>query len=155
MPIHYEKNPTGRDEHVRARVVVLAASSCESSRILLNSRSSQFPQGLANSSGVVGKYLTDTTGTFQTEMVAMSLTGFGGIRVRESPSLPSLGQTRITDIGGGMYHIDSFFDVFTELSADGGQGWLPAGTSLRMTTIDRAPTAVLPGSWGTVKVLHR
>jgi choline dehydrogenase-like flavoprotein len=32
-------------------------------RLLLNSRSSRFPNGLANSSGVVGKYLTDTTGT--------------------------------------------------------------------------------------------
>ncbi|MFN2563498.1 MAG: GMC oxidoreductase, partial [Gemmatimonadaceae bacterium] len=35
----------------------------ESARILLNSRSSRFAQGLANSSGVVGKYITDTTGT--------------------------------------------------------------------------------------------
>jgi choline dehydrogenase-like flavoprotein len=61
--VSYIDTNTGRDEHVRARVVVLAASSCESSRILLNSKSSQFPQGLANSSGVVGKYLTDTTGT--------------------------------------------------------------------------------------------
>ena len=57
-----DKN-TGTDEHVRARVVVLAASACESARLLLNSRSSRFPDGLANSSGVVGKYLTDTTGT--------------------------------------------------------------------------------------------
>ena len=32
-------------------------------RLLLNSRSTLFPQGLANSSGVVGKYLTDSTGT--------------------------------------------------------------------------------------------
>ncbi len=54
---------SGRDEHVQARVVVLAASACESARILLNSRSSTFPQGLANGSGVVGKYLTDSTGT--------------------------------------------------------------------------------------------
>ena len=43
--------------------MVLAASACESARILLNSRSTQFPHGLANSSGVVGRYLTDTTGT--------------------------------------------------------------------------------------------
>ena len=48
-----------RDNHVRARIVVLAASACESARILLNSKSSKFPQGLANSSGVVGSYLTD------------------------------------------------------------------------------------------------
>jgi choline dehydrogenase-like flavoprotein len=61
--VSYIDTTNGRDEHVRARVVVLAASSCESSRILLNSRSSAFPQGLANTSGVVGKYLTDTTGS--------------------------------------------------------------------------------------------
>jgi choline dehydrogenase-like flavoprotein len=61
--VSYIDTTTGRDEHIRARVVVLAASSCESSRILLNSKSTQFPQGLANSSGVVGKYLTDTTGS--------------------------------------------------------------------------------------------
>ena len=52
-----------RDNHVRARIVVVAASACESARILLNSKSSRFPQGLGNSSGVVGKYLTDSTGT--------------------------------------------------------------------------------------------
>ncbi|HEX6307133.1 MAG TPA: GMC family oxidoreductase [Longimicrobiales bacterium] len=54
---------SGADEHVQARVVVLAASALESTRILMNSRSAQFPEGLANSSGVLGKYLTDTTGT--------------------------------------------------------------------------------------------
>ena len=51
-----------RENHVRARVVVLAASACESARLLLNSKSTKFPQGLGNSSGNVGKYLTDTTG---------------------------------------------------------------------------------------------
>ncbi len=61
--VSYIDTRTGRDQHVRARVVVLAASACESARILLNSTSPQFPQGLANSSGVVGRYLTDTTGT--------------------------------------------------------------------------------------------
>jgi hypothetical protein len=37
-----------------------------------------------------------------------------------------LGKTSVTDIGGGMYHIDSFFDVFTELSLDGGASWIPS-----------------------------
>ncbi|MEZ4416599.1 MAG: GMC family oxidoreductase [Gemmatimonadota bacterium] len=59
----YIDKETGREERVSARVVLLAASACESARILLNSRSTLFPQGLANSSGVVGRYLTDTTGT--------------------------------------------------------------------------------------------
>jgi choline dehydrogenase-like flavoprotein len=48
---------------VRARVVVLGASACESARILLNSKSKTHPQGLANSSGMVGRYLHDSTGT--------------------------------------------------------------------------------------------
>ena len=52
----------GMDEHVRGRIVVLAASAMESARLLLNSKSNRFPNGLANSSGTVGKYLTDTTG---------------------------------------------------------------------------------------------
>jgi choline dehydrogenase-like flavoprotein len=59
----YLDKQTGAEERVRARVIVLAASACESARILLNSKSTRFPQGLANSSGVVGQYLTDTTGT--------------------------------------------------------------------------------------------
>ncbi|HEX2206802.1 MAG TPA: GMC family oxidoreductase [Longimicrobium sp.] len=61
--VHYVDKKTGADERVNARIVVLAASACESARILLNSRSTHFPQGLANGSGTVGKYLTDTTGT--------------------------------------------------------------------------------------------
>lgn len=59
----YIDTTTRAEQRVEAKVVVLAASACESARILLNSKSSKFPDGLANSSGVVGKYLTDTTGT--------------------------------------------------------------------------------------------
>ena len=61
--VSYIDKTTGEDKHVKAKVVVLAASACESARILLNSKSNRFPHGLANSSGVVGKYLTDTTGS--------------------------------------------------------------------------------------------
>src|SRR3982750_3855063 len=50
--VSYIDKNTGSDEHVRAKVVVLAASAMESARLLLNSRSSQFPNGLANSSGI-------------------------------------------------------------------------------------------------------
>jgi choline dehydrogenase-like flavoprotein len=53
---------TGADRHVRARIVVLAASCCESARIMLNSKSAKHPDGLSNSSGALGRYLTDSTG---------------------------------------------------------------------------------------------
>jgi choline dehydrogenase-like flavoprotein len=42
-----------------ARVVVLAASTLESTRLLLNSKSRHYPNGLANSSGVVGHYFCE------------------------------------------------------------------------------------------------
>ncbi|MGH9410133.1 MAG: GMC oxidoreductase [Vicinamibacterales bacterium] len=60
--VTYIDKKTGRDNHARGRIVVLAASSCETARLLLNSKSGKFPQGLANSSGAVGRYLTDSTG---------------------------------------------------------------------------------------------
>jgi choline dehydrogenase-like flavoprotein len=53
---------TGAEMRVKGRVVVLAASSGETARILLNSKSAQFPQGVANSSGLVGRYIMDTVG---------------------------------------------------------------------------------------------
>jgi choline dehydrogenase-like flavoprotein len=60
--VSYIDTEQGTEHQVRARIVVVAASCCESARLLLNSKSSRFPQGLANSSGVVGRYLTDSTG---------------------------------------------------------------------------------------------
>jgi choline dehydrogenase-like flavoprotein len=61
--VSFVDRTSGKQQHVRARVVILAASACESVRILLNSKSAQFPQGLANSSGKVGRYLMDTVGS--------------------------------------------------------------------------------------------
>jgi choline dehydrogenase-like flavoprotein len=61
--VAYIDKTSMRENHVRARIVVVAASACESARLLLNSKSAKFPHGLGNSSGVVGKYLTDSTGT--------------------------------------------------------------------------------------------
>ena len=54
---------TGKEEHVAARAVVLGASALETARILLNSKSAKFPQGLGNSTGNVGRWMTDSTGT--------------------------------------------------------------------------------------------
>jgi choline dehydrogenase-like flavoprotein len=61
--VSYIDKRDGREYQVRARIVVLAAGACETARLLLNSRSPRFPNGLANSSGAVGRYLMDSTGT--------------------------------------------------------------------------------------------
>ena len=48
-----------KTHEVRANVVVLCASTIESTRLLLNSASADHPQGLGNSSGLLGHYLMD------------------------------------------------------------------------------------------------
>lgn len=73
---------------VSGKMVVLAASACESARLLLNSKSKAHPNGLANSSNVVGKYLHDSTGA-----------AMGGI-------LPKLvGRKRYNEDGVGGLHV--------------------------------------------------
>lgn len=75
---------------VSGRVIVVAAGCCESSRLLLNSKSSRHQNGLANSSGVTGKYLHDSTGA-----------GMGGI-------LPQLfDRKRYNEDGVGGLHVYS------------------------------------------------
>ncbi len=60
--VSYIDKRTRQEKQIRCRVVVLAASACESARLLLNSKSSRFPEGLANNSGVVGRFLMDSVG---------------------------------------------------------------------------------------------
>ena len=86
----YIDKTTGQEHRVRARVVTLAASSAESVRILLNSKSARFPNGLANSSGLVGKYIMDTVGA-----------DFGG----HVPALENLPLHNEDGAGGGHVYV--------------------------------------------------
>jgi choline dehydrogenase-like flavoprotein len=61
--VTYIDKITRSEKQVHAKAFMLAASACESARLLLNSKSKLFPDGLANSSGVVGRYLTDSVGS--------------------------------------------------------------------------------------------
>jgi choline dehydrogenase-like flavoprotein len=61
--VKYIDKHTGAEHQANARVTVLAASACETARIMLNSKSALFSNGLANSSGKVGRYLMDTVGS--------------------------------------------------------------------------------------------
>ena len=81
------------------------------------------------------------TGTFATELVLMDLSGFAQtpqgqleIRIQESPTLSSTGETKITEYGDNEFAIDSFFDVWTEVSI-GGQVIVPANESTRLRLI--------------------
>lgn len=86
--VSYVNKEDMQEYQVEGKVVILAASACESARLLLNSKSQRHPNGLANSSDVVGKYLHDSTGA-----------SMGGV-------LPALfGRTRYNEDGVGGMHV--------------------------------------------------
>ncbi len=60
--VSYVDKATRTDKQIRCRAVMVAASACESARLLLNSKSTKYPNGIANGSGMVGRNLTDTVG---------------------------------------------------------------------------------------------
>jgi choline dehydrogenase-like flavoprotein len=66
--VEYFDRVTGERHEVRARVVVVAASCIDSTRILLNSKSARYPNGIGNSADVIGRYLC--------EQIRFHLTGF-------------------------------------------------------------------------------
>lgn len=81
-----------------------------------------------DSTGDVGN-----TRFFNTEMLQLDISGGNlppGVMIRESPTLASTGQTTIEQLSllghGPQYGITSFFEIFTELSVDGGINWMPA-----------------------------
>ena len=70
---------------------------------------------------------TGGTEFYDTEMLQLDCDSGSpaNVRIRESPTRASLGRTTITDTGLGVYNCDSFFDIFIEVSLDGGQTWSP------------------------------
>ena len=61
--VSFVDTTTGKEETVQAPIVVVCCATVESARLLLNSRSPQHPNGLANSSGAVGRYLNGHCGS--------------------------------------------------------------------------------------------
>lgn len=67
--VSYVDRETLQEYQVKAKTVILGASSCETARIMLNSKSRFHQNGLGNSSGLVGRYLQDSTGSSQSGML--------------------------------------------------------------------------------------
>ncbi len=83
--------------------------------------------------------------TFDTEMLSMNLSsGSPGFMLRESPTRASTGRLIIRESPTlqSRYFIGSFFDIWTELSMDGGVTWTPADTSIKIETKIR-PTVLI------------
>jgi choline dehydrogenase-like flavoprotein len=57
--VQYFDRLTGKEERVYAKVVVMGASAVDTTRILLNSKSDKYPNGIGNGSDVIGRYLCE------------------------------------------------------------------------------------------------
>ena len=128
-----------RQDHRPRESRARRGSSCwrraraRSARLLLNSKSSRFPQGLGNSSGVVGKYLTDTTGTSVRGFIPKMMNGVPHNEDGASGShlyMPWWGDNKKLDFPRG-YHIE----------LGGGRRMPGFGTLSGVHLLSTAPTA--------------
>ena len=88
--VSYVNTKDLKEYSVKAKTIILGASACESARLMLNSKSKAHPGGVGNSTGLVGKYLHDSTGA-----------GLGGF-------LPQLlDRKRYNEDGVGSVHVYS------------------------------------------------
>jgi choline dehydrogenase-like flavoprotein len=69
----------GREQEIKARAVVVAGNAVETPRLLLLSKSNRFPDGLANSSGLVGKYFFEHLALFSKAVFSERLDAWRGI----------------------------------------------------------------------------
>jgi len=88
---------------------------------------------------------------YDTEMLALIVTLPNGMKVRESPTKASTGKTsmrnRILELESRSYAIDSFFDVFTELSVDNGQTWIAADDCVHLAMHNAPDSAFVRSDW--------
>ncbi|MDY8107827.1 GMC family oxidoreductase [Fulvimarina sp. 2208YS6-2-32] len=108
----------GREQRQKARIVAVAGNSIESPRLLLNSHSSMFPDGLANSSGQVGRnYMRHTTGSvyavFEKPVHMYRGTTMAGIvrdEARHDPSRGFVGGYELETVSLGIPFMAAFMD---------------------------------------------
>src|SRR6202140_5555780 len=114
-----------RNTHLqKAKAVIVCANGAETPRLLLLSANRQFPNGLANSSGVVGKYLMLNSGGVVTGVFEHPLNDYKGFAVsRLIHDFYELDHEKVGFYGGGG--IDARFD-FTPIGF--AMGGLPPGT---------------------------
>jgi hypothetical protein len=80
--------------------------------------------------------IADSTGVvlYETEVISMNFSSGGGAMIRESPTKKSVGKIIVEQLASG-YMISSFFDIFTEVSLDGGSSWSPSDNLLNIDLI--------------------
>ena len=100
----------GREIFQRARAVVLSANGAETPRLLLLSRSNRFPDGLANSSGAVGRYLMSNGAGIAGGVFEHEVNGYRGmVDTRVIHDLYEL-DPKLGLVGGGGFDVRFQFE---------------------------------------------
>lgn len=143
---------TGKEELVRARVVVVSCASIESARLLLNSKSEKFPNGIANSNDLVGRYLGGHLNTsalgYLTDLIGKDV--FTGDGATDHAYIPRFNYTGRRDYVGGYGMQLNYQNWHWPYHAKSVSGF---GQDFKRRVRDLHPATLLVGGWG--KVEHR
>ncbi|MGE0127819.1 MAG: GMC family oxidoreductase [Blastocatellales bacterium] len=148
---------TGREEEIHARIVIVCCAAIESPRLLLNSACQQYPNGLANSNDLVGRYLsghinTGATGYLKDLIGKETFAGDGATDHAYIPRfnhLPERGGGKKDYVGGwGMQMNYVSYQWPHHAKAVAG-----LGAAYKQRVRDLQPAMFQIGGWG--KVEHR
>jgi choline dehydrogenase-like flavoprotein len=142
---------TGKTEEIAAKIVVVSCASIESARLLLNSKSEKFPNGLANNNDIVGRYLgghsqTTFTGYLKDLIKTDTWQGDG---VTDHAYIPRF-VDKHKDFAGGYGYQLNYVSRRSPLHAKSVAGF---GVSYKQRVRDLQPALFQMGGYG--KVEHR
>ena len=116
--VYFDKNK--KEQRQKAKAVVVCANGAETPRLLLMSKSQKFPDGLANSNGLVGKYLMFDSGAMSGGVFEHPLNDFKSVHVnRVIHDFYEIDPKHGVYGGGGL---DGRFDMYPVGFANGGFG---------------------------------
>ena len=150
--VQYFDRLTKEEHTVKARVVIMAASCIDSTRILLNSKSSRHPNGIGNSSDVIGRYLC--------EQIRFHMLGFApelrGTKARNDDGIGGehIYMPRFNHRTGKKDYLRGYGSQFWNTGAQGNATWATAlpgfGKSFKAGVKDRYPALVAMHPYGEV-----
>ncbi len=150
--VQYFNRNTKEEHTIKARVVIMAASCVDSTRILLNSKSSRHPNGIGNSSDVIGRYLC--------EQIRFHLLGFApelkGTRARNDDGIGGehIYMPRFNHRTGKKDYLRGYGSQFWNTGAQANASYsrdLPGfGVSFKKAVKDRYPALVAMHPYGEV-----
>ena len=150
--VQYFDRLTKEEHTVKARVVIMAASCIDSTRILLNSKSARHPNGIGNSSDVIGRYLC--------EQIRFHMLGFApelrGTKARNDDGIGGehIYMPRFNHRTGKKDYLRGYGSQFWNTGAQGNATWattLPGfGKAFKAGVKDRYPALVAMHPYGEV-----